>query len=245
MYICWLLMYTSTLQKNWVQIVVYMSKERNWFFVRRLFLFCFCLFFVFLFYFFGIVCFVTTTPDKFQFQSQVRLSRINVIVPIRLKFKLYAVFIEWSSRIDFLFMGRQDIVNYWDFLSKFSRHCHKRLVPKIVRHDQREMFVKKSLRDWLICFVDFVGMTLLAVLFLLPSPNCFFRVCFPTLFAAVLKFFLPLKTSAISDTANSNKAAPTRFAVGTIYLRKNGIAVFPITYASALKPQPRCRPTPL
>ena len=30
------------------------------------------------FYFFAIVSFVITTPDKFQFQSQVRLSQINV-----------------------------------------------------------------------------------------------------------------------------------------------------------------------
>ena len=89
------------------------------------------------------------------------------------------------------------------------------------------MFVKMTLRDTLICFVDFVGMTLLAVLFLLPSPNCFFRVCFPTLFAAVLKLFLPLTTFAISGTANSNESAPTRFASETVYLRKNGIAVLP------------------
>ena len=69
------------------------------------------------FYFFGFVSFVTTTPEKFQFQSQVLLSQINVIVPIRLKFKLFAVFIESGSRIDFMFMGRQNIVNYWDFSS--------------------------------------------------------------------------------------------------------------------------------
>ena len=54
----------------------------------------------------------------------------------------------------------------------------------------------------------------------LRSPNCFLRVCFPTLFAAVLKDFLPLTTSAISGTANSNKSVPTRFAAGTIFLRK-------------------------
>ena len=90
-----------------------------------------------------------------------------------------------------------------------------------------------SLRDRLVCFADFVGMNLLALRFLLPtapfrlrlpSPNCFLKVCLPTFFAAVLKFFLPLTTSAISGTANSNKSAPTRFAAGTIYLRKNGIA---------------------
>ena len=46
-----------------------------------------------------------------------------------------------------------------------------------------------SLRDRLFCLADFVGTTLLALLFLLPLPNCFLRVCLPTLFAAVLKFF--------------------------------------------------------
>ena len=114
------------------------------------------------------------------------------------------------------------------------------------------MFVKMSLRDGLICLADFVGMTLLALLFLLPpvllrlpSLNCFLRVCLPTFFASVLIFFLPLTTSEISATANSNKSAPTRFAAGTIYLRKNGIAVLPITCASASNPLPRCRPTPL
>ena len=97
-----------------------------------------------------------------------------------------------------------------------------------------------SLRDRLICFADFVGMTLLAVLFLLPpvllrlpSPNCFLKVCLPTHFAADLIFFLPLTTSAISGTANSNKSAPTHFTAGTIYLTKNGIAVLPITCSSA------------
>ena len=103
-----------------------------------------------------------------------------------------------------------------------------------------------SLRDRLICFADFIGMTLLELRFLqLPLPNCFLKVSLPTLFAAVLKFFLPLTTSAISGTANSNKSAPTRFAAGTIYLRKKGIAVLPRTCASAPNPRPRCRPTPL
>ena len=107
------------------------------------------------------------------------------------------------------------------------------------------MFVKMSLRDRLICFADFVGMTLLAVLFLLPLLNCFLKVCLPTFFAAVLKFFLPLTTSAFSGAANSNKSAPTRFATGTIHLSKNGNAVLPFTYTSAPNPRPRCRPTTL
>ena len=100
-----------------------------------------------------------------------------------------------------------------------------------------------SLRDRLICYADFVGMTHLALLFLLPLPNLFLRVCLPALFAAVLIFFLPLTTSATSGTATSNKSAPTRFAAGTICLRKNGIEVLPITCASAPTPRPRCRPT--
>ena len=128
-----------------------------------------------------------------------------------------------------------------------------------------------SLRDRLDCLVNFAGMILLAVLFLLPclpyanslppsahfcllrvrlrlpspSPKCFFRVCFPTHFAAVLKIFLPLTTSAIAGTANSNKSAPTRFAAGTIYLRKNGIAVLRITCVRAPNPLPLYLPTAL
>ena len=102
-----------------------------------------------------------------------------------------------------------------------------------------------SHRDRLVCFADLVGMTVLAVLFLLSLPNCFLKVCLTTLLAAVLKFFLPFTTSAISGAANFNKLAPTLFAVGTTCLRKNGIAVLPITCASALKPRPLCRPIPL
>ena len=106
--------------KNWVQNVLYMSNERNWCLLfHRLFLIRFCLFFLPLLSFVASVNFVTTTPDKFQLQSRVRLSQINIIVPIRLKFKVYAVSIEWGTRIDFLFMGWQDIVDYWYFPPRF------------------------------------------------------------------------------------------------------------------------------
>ena len=103
--------------------------------------------------------------------------------------------------------------------------------------------MKMYLWDWLVCFEDFVRITLLAVLFLLPVNNCFLRVCFPTLLAAVLKIFLPITTSAFVVAENSNKSAPTRFAAGTIYLRKDGTAVLPITFASAPNTRSLCRPT--
>ena len=94
------------------------------------------------------------------------------------------------------------------------------------------MFVKMSLRYRLDCLVDFVGMILLCLLppsrtprapfrLRFPSPKCFFKVCFPTLFEAVLKDFLLLITSPISGAANS-MSAPMRFAAGTTYLRKKG-----------------------
>ena len=102
------------------------------------------------------------------------------------------------------------------------------------------MFVKMSLRDRLDCLRDFVGMVLLR---LLPLFNCFFRVCFPTLFAADLRHFQPLITSPISSAANSNMSADMRFAAGTTYLRKKGIAVLPITCARATNPLPFCLPT--
>ena len=255
--------------KNWMHYVVYIGNS-SYFFSLIAVIACFSknnrLIFVLLFLFLTLVCIVTTSFDKFELQCQKRLSQINVIVPIRLKFKLYAVFIKWGSWINFLFMWGQYIVNNWDFPSKISRHCHKRLVPKIVvRHVQRGMFVKMSLRDRLVCLKDFVGMILLCFLaacrtptapFLpsacgsllrlpSPSPNCFFGVFFPTLFAAVLKFFLPLTTSAISGTANSHRSAPMRFAAETTYLRKNGTAVLPITCARAPNPLPLCLPTAL
>ena len=68
-------MYTSTLEKNWVQNVVYMSNERNWsVFLRRLFLFRFRLFFVLGFYFFAFVSFVTTNPDQFLSKPSTSVS---------------------------------------------------------------------------------------------------------------------------------------------------------------------------
>ena len=105
------------------------------------------------------------------------------------------------------------------------------------------------LRDQLDCLVDFITMILLCLLppvrWRFPSHNCFFRVRFPTLFAADLKDFLPLITSAISGAANSNMSAPMRFAAGTTYLPRTGISVLPKTSASAPKPLPLCLPTPL
>ena len=73
-----------------------------------------------------------------------------------------------------------------------------------------------SLRDRLVCFAVFVGMTVLAVPSLFPQPSSCLKIWLPTLFAAVLKLFLPLSTSAISGAAISNKSAPTRFAAGMI-----------------------------
>ena len=99
-----------------------------------------------------------------------------------------------------------------------------------------------SLLDRLVCFADFFGMTLLALLFLLPLQNCFFGVCLPTLFAAVLNFFLLLTTSAISGTANSTKTAFTRFAAETIYLCKKRIANLQKNLCKCTEPCPRYRP---
>ena len=118
------------------------------------------------------------------------------------------------------------------------------------------MFVKMFLRDRLDCLVDFVGKILLYLLppcrtptgafrLRFPSPNFFFKVCFPTLFAADLKDYLHLITSPISGAANSNMSAPLCFKAGTTYLLKNEIAVLPITCARAPNPLPLCLPTTL
>ena len=123
------------IRKKSMQNVVYISNERNWsllFLLRRRVFIRFCLFFVLFLIFFGIVSFVTTTFDKIQFPSQVRLSKINRVLLILLKFKLDAVLIEWGGSINFLFVGRQDTVNYWDFPSKISRNYKKGWYRKLL-----------------------------------------------------------------------------------------------------------------
>ena len=77
------------------------------------------------------------------------------------------------------------------------------------------------------------------------SPNCFFRVFIHTVFTAVLKDFIPLKPYPISGAANSNMSALMRFAAGTTYLRKKGVAVLPIIGARAPNSLPFCVPTAL
>ena len=244
LYFCWLFMYTSTLEKTECKMLFKRVTRRNGAssavssssaFTSSLcsfLLLCYCKF---------------RNHDPWQ----ISVSRPSTSVSNQrnssdpLEIQTPAVFIEWGSIVDLIFMEREDIINYWDFPSNTSRNCRKKLLPKITRHDEWEMFAKMSLCDRLICFADFVGMILLALPLLLPLPNCFLSVCFPTLFAADSIYFLTLTTSAISGSANSKKSAPTRFAAGTIYLRKNGIAVLPIPCASGPNPRPRCRPISL
>ena len=101
-----------------------------------------------------------------------------------------------------------------------------------------------SFRDRLVCFTDFVGLTLLAVFSLLSPSNCFLTFL-RKFFAAVLKLSRLLTKSAIYGAANFSKSTTTRFAAGTIYLRKNGNAVLSKAFASAPKSRPRFRPLPL
>ena len=91
------------------------------------------------------------------------------------------------------------------------------------------MFVKKSHRVRLVCFADFAGTTLLAVFFLLTRANDFVEIRLPTLFAAVLNFFLSLKTSGNPVAANSKKSEPTHIAAGTIFLREIGFVFLQCT----------------
>ena len=159
-------------------------------------------------------------------------------VPIRLKFKLYAVFIEWGSRISFWFVGKQNVVNYCGFPSKVSRNRHKHFAPKNAGHDYLERFKRMSHRDRLVCFADFVGLICLHSFF------CYHyqltsRSFWSTLLQLSWNFFT---TNNICNFWHSKfqQAEPTRFAAGTIFLRKNGIAILPITFESARNPHPRC-----
>ena len=139
---------------------------------------------------------------------------------------------QWT-RMKFLFVGRQNIIKYWDLFSKISRNRHNLLVQKISCYCWWEIFVKKISYQPTVLFCWFCWIDSACTPFLLPLPICFLRVCLPTLFAAALKVFLPLTTSAFFGATNSNKSAPTRFAAGTIHLHKTGIRDFPTTCAIA------------
>ena len=130
------------IEKKWVQIVLYVCNDMNsslFVLFPCRFLIRFCLFFALFFHLFVNVSFVSTTLDKFQRHCRIRLSQINVVTTIRLKFKLYAFFIEWDGRINFLFVRGQDIINSWDFPYVISRNCLEKLVPKL--------YLKSSMRN--------------------------------------------------------------------------------------------------
>ena len=238
--------------KNWMQKFVHMSKKRKWS-ILHLFLFLrfpcfyslFWFFLVLFFNFFPVICFVSTIFDKIQFQSQVKLSQVNVIDPIRLNFKLYAVFIKWGSGIRFFVRGMKTHRQ----LQGISRQGFQKLPKKVDTENYSIWLARNVCRNaslWpaglfcRLCCKDYASS-----FFLPPLPSCFLRVCLPTLFAAVSKCFPPLTTSAIFDAANSNISAATCFAAGTVYFHKNGIAFLPFTCASAKGPRPRCRAIPL
>ena len=103
----------------------------------------------FFFKFLCVVSLVATYVDQSHFHSQLGMSPFDVIVPIRFKSKHYAVYIERGSKILFFFVEQQNIVNYWDFPSKILKNCPKRLVQKVIQHDQRKCLKRFVLApDW-------------------------------------------------------------------------------------------------
>ena len=71
-----------------------------------------------------------------------------------------------------------------------------------------------------------------------PSTQLFFQSLPSHTLCSRRERFSTVITSPLSDAANSNMSAPMRFAGGTTYLRKKGIAFLPITCAGAPNPLP-------
>ena len=105
------------------------------------------------------------------------------------------------------------------FTPSFSKTATKNGAENYLTWLVRNIWQNVSSRPTGVLF-RFLRMTLLAVLFPLLLRNCFLRVCLPTLFAAVLKFSLPLTTSAFPGAPNYKKSAPTHFANRKIFCRK-------------------------
>ena len=104
-----------------MQYVVYIGKS-NYFFAF-FFLICSCfsednrIILVLFFLFLTLVWIVTTSFDKFKLQCQKRLSQINVLLPIRLKFKLYAVF---KSELVYCSCEDRTSSTIWTFPPRFA-----------------------------------------------------------------------------------------------------------------------------
>ena len=71
------------------------------------------------------------------------------------------------------------------------------------------------------------------------TTQLFFRVRLPTLSLAILTFFLPVTTSAISGTWNCNKSVSTRLAAGTKYFTQKGNCDSPNTLCSWTESPPK------
>ena len=113
--------------------------------------------------------------DQFNFQSQEGLFQINEgIRSVRIQKSMQVI--RRVIGLNCLFVGRKDIVKYWDFPHKISKNCQKSSIVKIVRQDQRSLFAEMYLLDRLACLVDFVGMKNFR---LQPQSSCFFKVCLP------------------------------------------------------------------
>ena len=82
--------------------------------------------------FIGFVSFLTATLDQFHFQSRKWSAQSNVKISIRFKVIFFAFFIHWVSRTNFLLVGRQDIVNYWDFPPRLPEATTKGLYRNLL-----------------------------------------------------------------------------------------------------------------
>ena len=87
-----------------------------------------------------------------------------------------------TFRINFLFTRRSFSIDNWDFTANTARNGGELLVPKIAlcRQAQREMFVKRSLREPMFVLVDFVLMT--------RHPLSFLNVFFTNTFYMIVVF---------------------------------------------------------
>ena len=163
-----------------------------------------------------------------------------------MKFKLYAVFIDWGSSKEFLFMGQQDIVNCRDFSSKISRICHKSLVPKVTRHDYWKMFVKTSRRDRLACSADFVGRGMTLVSFFPANTTQLFSQSLPShTLCSCLEIFPA--TNSICKFWRSKFQQLSTYAFcswDNIFIQKWKCGS-PNNLCRCIDLRPRCRPIPL
>ena len=143
-----------------------------------------------------------------------------------------------------MFVGRQDISNYWKFPPRFPESAtnfwYQKLLDMIVKIVCENFFLRPT-----CLFGRFCWNASACSLSPATTTQLFSRSLSSHIFCSCLEFLSTTVNGRNLWRSKIQQVSTYAFSAGTIYLPKNGIAVFPKIFASAPNARPHCRPLPL